>query len=284
MRGVGKLLAAVVVVTVFSTAAAWTAPAASAQVDTGNFVLEDFWWRSPVLEYRVNLNGAPPGALQAINAAAQTWNDVPGAQVELRYVGPTTTAQTVNDGVNTIYWGALNGALGRTGHVIRSSCDPSCTSEPVDFDILISTGAPIRVGAIGTSNFDLETLMLHEFGHALGLNHADASQVMFGIVISGSEIRSLASGDMQGVRVRYPESNGDVNCDGVLNIVDALAVAQFAVDNRQDVGRCPTAGSLGRTSIFSLMGNANDDNEVNIADAFLVAKCAVGLTTPICSG
>lgn len=284
MHRVGRWFAVAVTIAAFSMATVWQAPPAAAQADTGNFVLSDWWWQSPVLEYRVNLRGAPPGALAAINQAAETWNSTPGTQVQLRYVGATTAAVSADDGVNTIYWGSLGGALGRTGTQLIIECNPGCTTRPVGFDILLSNTAAIRVGAIGTQNFDLESLMLHEFGHALGLDHADASQVMFGVLTGGTEVRALASGDRRAIETRYPNATADVNCDRVINIIDALAVAQYAVDTRRDVGRCPANGSLARDSIFALMGDANADTRVNVADAFLVAKCAVGLSTPICPG
>lgn len=286
MHRVGRWLWASLVIAVFSAATLAPAPSAEAQVDNGDFLLTDWWWAPPVLEYRVNLNGAPPGALEAINRAAATWNAVPGTQSQLRYVGSTSVAQSANDGVNTIYWGSLNGALGRTEWQLITLCDPLCDNraEPVGFDILLSNRAPITVGAIGTQNFDLESLMLHEFGHALGLDHAAMPQVMFAVLTGGTHVRTLGSGDSRALQIRYPNSDGDVNCDNVVNIVDALAVAQHSVSTRDDVGRCPAAGSLGSSSLFALMGDANGDNQVNIADAFLVAKCAVGLPTAICRG
>lgn len=288
MHRVGRWLAIVVTIAMFNAmfavAMAWRPPAAAAQTDSGNFALSDWWWQSPVLDYRVNLNGAPAGALEAINRAAETWNAIPGTQARLRYVGTTNAAVSADDGVNTVYWGSLAGSLGRTGTQLIIECDPACTTRPVGFDILLSNSAPIRVGVQGTQGFDLESLMLHEFGHALGLGHADASQVMFGVLTSGTEVRSLASGDRRAIEIRYPASTGDVNCDRVLNILDALAVAQFSVDTRRDQGRCPENGSLASGSIFALMGDANADTVVNIADAYLVARCAVGLSTPICAG
>jgi len=289
MHRVGRWLWAGVIIAVFSAANIAQPAPANAQADSGNFTLLDWWWRSPVIEYRVNLNGAPPGALQAVQAAAQTWNDVPGAQVELRYVGSTTSAASVSDGTNVIYWGPLAGsAIGETLYFLRTECDPSCETRPTEFDMRISSTDPITVNAIGTQNFDLESLILHEFGHALGLDHTnpptDTTQVMKRVLIGGTHVRTLGSGDQRAVQIRYPNSDGDVNCDGLVNIVDALAVAQYSVDVRQDVGRCPVNGSHPRGSLFALMGDANGDSQVNVADAFLVAKCAVGLSTPICSG
>lgn len=283
MHRVGRWLWAGLIVAMFGAAGVGDAPSAAAQFDSGNYVLQDWWWRSPVIEYRVNLNGAPPGALEAVKRAAATWNAVPGSQAELRYVGTTSVAQTADDGVNAIYWGPLAPSIGRTGTQIRT-CSRSCGRLAIDTDILISNTAAITVGSIGTQNYDLESLMLHEFGHALGLQHTDPSQAMYMTLTGGTHVRTLGSGDQAGLRVRFPSPNGDVNCDGTVNIIDALAVAQFSVATREDAGRCPAAGAHSRASLFALMGDANGDDDVNIADAFLVAKCAVGLSTPICTG
>lgn len=290
MQQVGRWLTAVVVVAVFVATASFQSPGASAQAEGNDFVLNSVYWPVPEVEFRVNLNGAPPGALDAVLSAAETWNSAPGSQVELRYVGTTTVAQSQFDGINAVYFAPLavdlgpDGPLGRTSSQIARACN-TCPEFLDGFDIHIATNRPVTVGALDTRNFDLESVMVHEFGHALGFDHPNSSsQVMFSILFSGTEVRSLGPGDERAVQIRYPDSNADVNCDSVVNILDALAVAQYAVDTRDDVGRCPAVGSLGSSSLFALMGNANSDGEVNIADAFQVAKCAVGLVTPICNG
>ena len=60
-------------------------------------------------------------------------------------------------------------------------------------------------GAAGT--YDVQSIATHESGHSIGLDHADSSSqlTMFFQVLTGTKHpRSLAKGDVRGLRARYP--------------------------------------------------------------------------------
>jgi Ca2+-binding RTX toxin-like protein len=67
---------------------------------------------------------------------------------------------------------------------------------------------------------------------------------------------------------------GDVLCDGLVNIVDALAIAQYSVGNRGSSDTCP-ADNTG--SILLRAADTSVNGDVNIADALLIAQCSVGI-------
>ena len=76
-----------------------------------------------------------------------------------------------------------------------------------------------------------------------------------------------------------PAPLGDVNCDDLVNIVDALVIAQFNVSIRSDGGHCPV-NVVGE--INPAAGDINRDRRVNIVDALVVAQCDVGIPNPFC--
>lgn len=72
---------------------------------------------------------------------------------------------------------------------------------------------------------------------------------------------------------------GDATCDGVLNILDAFATAQYVVGLREGVGSCPIADSATQIGLdrVSVAGE-----QVTIQSAFRVSQCVVGLANELC--
>jgi len=73
---------------------------------------------------------------------------------------------------------------------------------------------------------------------------------------------------------------GDVNCDGLLTILDASIIAQQSVGTRTGHSPCPITQGEGK--IHLIAADNNGDGLVNILDAFRVAECAVGLNNSLC--
>ncbi len=73
---------------------------------------------------------------------------------------------------------------------------------------------------------------------------------------------------------------GDVNCDTLLDVIDALVIAQYVVGIRSGVDGCPAdqAGELhlGRADI-------NSDGVIDVIDALEAARCDVGIASARCS-
>lgn len=72
---------------------------------------------------------------------------------------------------------------------------------------------------------------------------------------------------------------GDVTCDGVRNVVDALAIAQYEVALRQDASTCPRPAGMW---INGNSGDVNNDGRVNIVDALFIMRCEVGIKNVLC--
>jgi len=84
------------------------------------------------------------------------------------------------------------------------------------------------------------------------------------------------------VRTLHPgePARGDVTCSSGVNIVDALAIAQYSVGLRTDAGQCPLDNPP--DEINASVGDMNDDDEVGIVDALLIAICDAGIENPNC--
>lgn len=72
---------------------------------------------------------------------------------------------------------------------------------------------------------------------------------------------------------------GDANCDGIVNILDAAATAQYVVQARAGAATCAQAT---QASDISLAAVSIDDRPVTILNAFWVSECVVGLVRPLC--
>ena len=108
-----------------------------------------------------------------IQAAASTWNKTIGHQ-QIAIIGwAARTSTPAEDGTNVIYW--------------MSDWDPKQSNEQarttihwssnrlIEADILVNAKDFVySVQQILPGQVDFESLLLHEFGHALGLRHVDA--------------------------------------------------------------------------------------------------------------
>lgn len=93
---------------------------------------------------------------------------------------------------------------------------------------------------------------------------------------------TLDGGPLECVFVNTPAAAdllADVNCDGIVNILDAFATAQYVVELRSGANGCPLADSMAEINLDAVsIGGAT----VTIQDAYRVAQCAVGLPNPLC--
>lgn len=73
---------------------------------------------------------------------------------------------------------------------------------------------------------------------------------------------------------------GDVTCDGVVNVLDAVAVAQYVSQLRVDSGGCPL-GDAG-TEMNLAVANVDSNATVNVLDAVIIAQCSANLNNVLC--
>jgi hypothetical protein len=175
------------------------------------YVTSGFKWMSGSASWSYNSAGEPAavagGAHQAIASAAGTWG-AQGANFQFTG-GGTTTAGTGacgggTDGENTVGWKEQSGSvLAITCSWYSKTGDPYKTA--VEFDMEFDPDWSWTLGR--PTSVDLQSVALHEFGHALGLNHStDGGAVMFATYSSGTEKRTPNADDVAGLFAIYGET------------------------------------------------------------------------------
>ena len=88
--------------------------------------------------------------------------------------------------------------------------DLSVENSIADADIFFNPGAPFQTNPNDTQ-IDFETVLLHELGHALGLDHSDncvvGPTVMESVVDFGERKRDLLASETEGVKFLYPDGS-----------------------------------------------------------------------------
>ena len=168
-----------------------------------NYVRNGYWLPSRGAEWTYNPDGKPAGLAgesRAVHAAAATWNT---AGADFRFGEGSESRDNTGacaeggDGRNTVGWGALDGRLlAVTCSLFRN--DGGELNIETEFDIRIDPEWAWT--ADGPVDMDLQSVVLHEFGHALGLGHApDSATVMFADYPPGIEKRTLTQDDLDGL-------------------------------------------------------------------------------------
>lgn len=177
-----------------------------------SFVNQGYWWASGSASWAYNPAGKPAsltGDPPAIAAAAATWSSA-GANFSFSGGGSSTAGTGACsggglDGANTIGWAA------QSGSVLAVTCTWYGTSgspmPATEFDMAIDPDWTWTTGA--NRVVDLQSVVLHELGHALGLGHsADGSAVMFASYCTGCDKRALTADDIAGIISIYGARGG----------------------------------------------------------------------------
>ncbi len=119
---------------------------------------------SPRVRYRINANCADiTGEEAAVQAAANTWSTVAGADFQFVYDGSTSSTNAALNGTNEIMWRDM----GATG-TIAATYWLNTSGNLVEFDIQFNDS--YSWSTTGTAGaYDVQNIAAHELGHALGL-------------------------------------------------------------------------------------------------------------------
>ncbi|MEZ0393176.1 MAG: matrixin family metalloprotease [Pseudobdellovibrionaceae bacterium] len=146
----------------------------------------------------------PPQMLPALQAAIDHWQSVIGrpvfriAQTGYQSSGPR------QDGVNVIYW-MQNWEAEKATEQARTSV--YWVGDQIrEADVRLNNkNFNFYLGQSGSSkDVHMESLLVHELGHVLGLKHKDDSQSVMGTYLSGGTIRTAISpADRDNIKCEY---------------------------------------------------------------------------------
>ena len=198
-------------------------------------------WSNGQFTY-VLYNQAPPGFLfsdyaDTVDQALLTWTQPQCTSYSVLYFGPTGTPAQRGDGINTIEfvqsgWVARGydpTAPGQTDVLYVKDSNGNWIIEEADIYLNGESNSWVLKGAATSSAWSVQSALIHEGGHAAGLEHpceitasgdvpaCDSSTAFQGVAMNpvyNSQLSALSSDDQAGICAAYPKGLcGSVVCD-----------------------------------------------------------------------
>src|SRR5712692_1427937 len=141
----------------------------------------------------------------AAKSAMSTWSTVTGSAWRYNFAGYSSIPPASSDGRMSVTKGGTTLPPGVLAATLTTAV--ASTGEILDSDIFVNGAMPLSTSP-GPADFDFESIVLHEMGHGLGLDHNDGCYitrtVMQSTIAAGAIARSLFPPEMDGLQYLYP--------------------------------------------------------------------------------
>jgi uncharacterized protein (TIGR03437 family) len=200
----------------------------------------------------ISANSLP---VTAARAAAASWNGVSNSAVKFQALKTTTKGIDPTDGQNTIAFGASTADLSALGYkpgvstgalaiTVNSAAPFNVGSTPsgdvTDSDIVLNPS--IQFSTDGTTSSDLQAVLAHEMGHALGLNHSGLLGATMFPYNSGQ--RFLSTDELAFAASVYPSRAGVMGTIGGKIVAADGSAVQYGLVSLMDVANGNSLGVL----------------------------------------
>ncbi len=213
--------------------ASWSGPASGYVRITTTTGVELRWIDTPI-PYYINTAGAPqiPNSSEflAVHAAFDTWENVPSAAAEFEFLGTTPLRTVGRDGLNVITFADDSGLLGSQTLAATFSFFKRISGEIVfeESDIAFNPNHDFSTSG-ETDKFDIQSVLTHEVGHMLGLDHSGLVSSVMGPFAAVTQVhqRVLQYDDIAGVSEIYPQASNAETVGSIEGRVQANGVGVF---------------------------------------------------------
>ncbi len=163
------------------------------------------WKNQLPIQYYID-QSVPEKYRAAITKAAEDWNKSSGKNLIQIQTETTNSSQWAIDGKNIIYWVTTSGAF--STNTLQAKSLLRWTGERMsDVDILVNAvdWTFYLDEADNKRELHLESLMVHEFGHALGLLHQSTYKSVMYMSLGSNVVRNAPyqDPDLKGLGCEY---------------------------------------------------------------------------------
>jgi len=238
-------------------------------------------WANMPVRFWISDRGSPQigngSEFAAVQAAFQTWQNVPTATVSFQAMGPTPVSTVGQDRLNTVTFVDNTVPLGSdtiasTFSFFELGSDGNLVIQEAD----IALNPAVGFSTSGNpGKYDVQGVVTHEVGHLLGLDHsALLSSVMTPYGAAGQlDQRMLTYDDMVGISVLYPNSSAIASLGAISGTILAGPTPVF--------GAHVVAVDVNGTPLVSTLSQPDGSYEIDLLPAGSYRVYAEPLDGPV---